>query len=146
VGAKSSRTGVAKGAQSSPSSSRPTSERVSPAATSSEAFPKQDRLLARGEFLRVQRGGRKYSTRSLLILVKPNRLGRTRVGIAVSKKYGNSVQRNRIKRLLREVVRRNRLLFPESIDLVFVPKRVGHAVSYQGLRDEVASLFWRRAS
>lgn len=95
--------------------------------------------------MRVQRGGRKLHTRSLLILVKQNRLGRTRLGIAVSKKYGNSVQRNRIKRLIRELFRRNHQLFPKCSDLVVVPKRVRHQVSYFGLQNELSTASARQA-
>jgi len=109
-----------------------------------ETFPKQSRLLKRAEYLRVQGSGRKLQTRSLLILTLPNRLGRTRLGIAVSKKYGKSVQRNRLKRLVREVFRRNRALFPAGADLVIIPKRVGHELGYALLVAELAELARRR--
>ena len=143
--AKSSRAEGARDAPGSPSSSRPTSECASPSGSHDEAFPKATRLLSRADFLRVQRGGLKQHTRSLLILFKPNRLGRTRLGIAVSKKYGNSVKRNRIKRLIREIFRRNQQLFQKCSDLVVVPKRVQHQVSYFGLLDELSSANVRRA-
>lgn len=108
-----------------------------------ERFPKRSRLLRRPEYLRVQRGGRKLHTRSLLILVKPNKLGRTRLGIAVSKKFGDSVQRNRAKRVVREVFRRNRRLFPGSVDLVVIPKRTRHRCGFHGLVEEISALRWR---
>jgi len=86
----------------------------------------------------VQGRGRKRHTRSLLILTRRNPLGTNRLGIAVSKKYGNSVKRNRIKRILREVFRRNRHLFEASADVVVVPKRVRHEVSYPLLLEELS--------
>jgi len=103
-----------------------------------ESFPKSARLLRRPEYLRVQGRGRKTHTRSLLILTRPNRLDRNRLGIAVSKKYGKSVQRNRIKRIIREVFRRNRQLFDASTDVVVVPKRVRHQVGYTMLLEELS--------
>ena len=109
-----------------------------------ERFAKGSRLLRRPEYLRVQRGGRKLHTRSLLILVKPNRLGRTRLGIAVSRKFGNSVHRNHAKRLVREVFRRNRSLFPGRMDLVVIPKRTRHRCDYHSLVQEISGLDWRR--
>jgi ribonuclease P protein component len=101
-------------------------------------------LLKRTEFVRVQRQGRKLETRSLLILVRPGMRGRTRLGVAVSKKFGGSVARNRVKRVIREVFRRNRSLFAESADVVVVPKRVRHRIEYHGLVDELRGIRRRR--
>ncbi len=77
------------------------------------------------------------------MLVYPVLEGRTRLGIVASKKFGNSVQRNRLKRLIREVYRRNRKLFPESSDLVVIPKRVRHRIDYHGLKEEFEKLSGR---
>ncbi len=76
-------------------------------------------------------------------MYRPNRLGRTRLGIAVSRKFGKSVQRNRIKRLVREVFRRNRGLFPDFTDIVVVPKRTSIRFYYAGLVEEIRRVSWR---
>jgi ribonuclease P protein component len=76
----------------------------------------------------------------MLLLVHPGARGRTRLGIVASKKLGKSVLRNRLKRLVREVFRRNRKLFPESSDLVIIPKRVRYGITYQSLREEFEEL------
>jgi ribonuclease P protein component len=47
----------------------------------------------------------------------------TRLGITVTRKIGNAVARNRIKRLVREVFRQNRQRLPSGLDLVFVAKQ-----------------------
>ena len=55
----------------------------------------------------------------------------------MTKKVGNAVQRNRIKRVVREVFRRNRQLFPSSHDLVFIAKRGTTDIDYASLLSEV---------
>lgn len=55
----------------------------------------------------------------------------------MTKKVGTAVQRNRIKRVVREVFRRNRHLFPPSHDVVFIAKRDAPQVSYDALLGEL---------
>ncbi len=55
----------------------------------------------------------------------------------MTKKVGNAVQRNHIKRVVREVFRLNRPLFPASHDVVFIAKRGAHQTDYASLLDEV---------
>lgn len=55
----------------------------------------------------------------------------------MTKKVGTAVQRNRIKRVVREVFRRNRHLFPPSHDVVFIAKRDAQQVSYDSLLGEL---------
>ena len=141
---KSSSGAGGRGELASPSRLQPTSRPSGRDGCSDEAFGKKDRLLKRADFVRVQKRGRKQETKSLLILVHPGRKGRTRLGIAVSKKYGSSVARNRVKRVVRELYRRNRPLFPKSSDVVVVPKRVRHRVDYPGLVEELKALRRRR--
>jgi ribonuclease P protein component len=141
---KSFRDAGGRGAHASPSRHRPTSKQGGRNGCLDEAFGKEDRLLKRADFVRVQKRGKKLETRSLLILVYPGRKGRTRLGIAVSKRFGSSVARNRVKRVVREVFRRNRSLFPKSADVVVVPKRVRHHVEYHGLVEEMMALRRRR--
>lgn len=109
----------------------------------SESFSKKDRLLRRADFVRVQSRGRKVYTKSLLMLVLENRIGRTRLGIAVSKKIGNSVKRNRWKRMIREIFRRNRSLFPTTVDIVVIPKRIPYMITYTMLLEEIKHISLR---
>ena len=65
---------------------------------------KQFRLKKRAAFAYVYRKGEKASARDLLLLSAKSKEG-LKIGLSVSKKVGNAVTRNRVKRLLREAVR-----------------------------------------
>ncbi len=105
-----------------------------------ETFTKRDRLRKRREFLAVQRGGRKLHLRDLLVFVRPVASGRTRVGVTVTKKVGNAVERNRVKRLVREVYRRNKARLPDGLDIVFVAKNSVVRAGYHDLGRQLGTL------
>ncbi|MEM8946535.1 MAG: ribonuclease P protein component [Planctomycetota bacterium] len=86
-------------------------------------FPKQARLLKSADFDRVFR--RRCSRSDGLIVVYGDRSDqdRPRLGLVVSKKCGNAVQRNRWKRSLREAFRLVQHQLPRQLDLVVLPKR-----------------------
>lgn len=63
------------------------------------------RLKKRKQFVRVMDKGRKLISSGLILLYAPNELTENRIGFTVTKKVGNAVTRNRIRRRLREVVR-----------------------------------------
>jgi ribonuclease P protein component len=75
------------------------------------SFPKSARLLRRADFLALLVGSRKISTKRFLIVWKQLDSSSARIGITVSKKVGNSVVRNRIKRYVREYFRQNKAYF-----------------------------------
>ena len=102
-----------------------------------QRFRSVDRLKKRYEFRRVQLSGRRIHTPHFLVVVQANALPNTRLGITVTKKVGTAVERNRIKRVVREVFRNNRLLFPASHDVVFIAKRDAKGISYEALLGEL---------
>ncbi len=102
-----------------------------------QRFRRVDRLKKRYEFRQAQRSGRRIHTSHFLILVQPNALQNRRLGITVTKKVGTAVQRNRIKRVVREVFRRNRELFPPAHDLVFIAKRGATSIDYDSVLSEL---------
>jgi ribonuclease P protein component len=65
---------------------------------------KRRRLSRSGEFERVYREGRSHASRHLVVYAfpRPENAGDPRLGVSVGRKLGGAVERNRIKRLLRE--------------------------------------------
>jgi ribonuclease P protein component len=105
-----------------------------------EGLSKSERIRRRGEFLRLQGGGRKLHTDHFLVFVGAQSGVTTRLGITVSRKVGTAVARNRVKRLVREAFRRHKLSFPQGLDLVFVAKRGADAVEYDQVVREIEKL------
>lgn len=60
-----------------------------------------------------------------------------RLGVTVTRQVANAVGRNRIKRIVREVFRQNRALFPDGADIVVVAKRDCSVQSYGEAREEM---------
>lgn len=106
-----------------------------------EGLPRGERLRKRAGFQAVQGKGRKLHTDSFLVFVLPQKIPRaTRLGITVSKKVGGSVERNRVKRLVREAFRRRKALFPQGLDLVFVAKRSAVEAEFDQVVREIEKL------
>jgi ribonuclease P protein component len=84
---------------------------------------KEMRIRKRAEFVAVQSDGKKLHGRHVLVLAKKRNDPETsgRLGITVTKKVGNAVVRNRIKRLVREWMRLHGWV-PTGWDIVVVAK------------------------
>ncbi len=109
------------------------------------AFPPEARLKRRYEFLRVQKRGHRVWGSRFIYYIRRGATDRTRIGITASKKVGNAVRRNRIKRWVREVFRQHPHLFPEPLDIVVIAKRGVEDLSYTAIRDEFIDVFTRYA-
>ena len=71
----------------------------------SKSFPVSRRVRRRRDFLAIYAGGEKFHSRHFLLFFLHESGAPQRVGLAVSRKVGNAVARNRVKRLLREFFR-----------------------------------------
>jgi len=80
-----------------------------------------ERIRRRPDYERIYGKGVRISSRLGTLFMLPNQQPRGRLGIAATRKLGGAVQRNRAKRLLREVFRRNKLA--PGFDVVFVARR-----------------------
>ena len=85
-------------------------------------FPKQRHVRKRPEFQEIQRQGRRVSTNHFVWIIarNPDPEHPSRLGITASKKFGNSVRRSRVKRVVREAFRQLQGMLPLGHDLVVI--------------------------
>ena len=88
-----------------------------------------------------ERGTRLHSRYATVFILANNR-DVSRLGIAATKKLGGAVQRNRAKRLIREVFRRNHIA--AGYDIVVIPKRDWLGASLTVLEADYRNLLERR--
>ncbi len=88
-----------------------------------QRFRKQDRMVHQSEFDQVRRSDQFAADQVLVVKAALNRRDRTRLGLAVSRRVGNAVFRNRWKRVIREAFRINRNAIPRGLDLVVRPRK-----------------------
>ncbi len=86
-------------------------------------FTKEDRILKRHEFIKISKEGRRLDNGHFLVIYTKGRQGKTRLGITVTKKVGNAVTRNRIKRLSREFFRQNRSRLGKPWNINIIAKK-----------------------
>lgn len=88
-----------------------------------ESLARCERLRGSKDFARIFREGEKVRLQGLTVRWVPNNLPWSRVGTSVGRRFGNAVRRNRAKRILKELYRTRKYLFPKGIDIVFMPGR-----------------------
>lgn len=100
-------------------------------------------MLKRPAFLECFAKGRKRNSANFLIFSLERGTEQTRIGITVSKKVGNAVRRNRIKRLLREFFRLHKELFLPGVDYSFVVKKNFSLNTFNDLVQELSPFLQR---
>jgi ribonuclease P protein component len=109
---------------------------------------KRGRLSRSAEFDRVFRQGRSQGNRVLVLYVFPRaEEGEQRMGVSVSRRVGGAVDRNRVKRLLREAFTQEADALPDGLDVVVVARPEARVVAerdgLEGIRGALAELIAR---
>ncbi|MGA2330741.1 MAG: ribonuclease P protein component [Syntrophales bacterium] len=104
-----------------------------------QSFGKHVRISKRRDYLTVYEQGMRSHSEHFTILVCKNEVGISRLGITVSKKVGSSVERNRIRRLVREFFRLNRSRLSTPQDIVIIARRNITTLAYKDVCTELES-------
>jgi ribonuclease P protein component len=102
-----------------------------------------ERLRHPHEFQHVFRHGTKLVTSTFILHILPTSASCSRLGMAVSKRVGNAVVRNRVKRLIRELFRQHKAIFQPTCDVVFVARHYAAEASLEELTRQFLSLLRR---
>ncbi|ABC77021.1 ribonuclease P protein component [Syntrophus aciditrophicus] len=101
---------------------------------------KSERIRKRRSYLQIYQHGKRSFTKHFTIVVSENDLDFPRLGMTVTKKIGNAVKRNRIKRLIREFFRLNKDRFKASQDIVIIAKGNTSSMKYADVCRELGVL------
>lgn len=107
---------------------------------SSNDFPKVNRLLNKQDFDRVYRHGRLLDTNNFKFYVLTKSEERPRLGIVTTRRLGNAVERNRIKRCIREIFRKNKERF-SNLDVIVKPESETVLMSNSELKNKFLNNF-----
>jgi ribonuclease P protein component len=119
---------------------------MAPTPAGSFFFPRARRLTHRSEYERVKRDGITQRGKFLMLNVMPvENSGPWRAGFVTSGRLGGAVVRNRVRRRLREIVRRHQHELRNGVWFVIIARHEAATASYSALKDEWLRLA-RRAS
>lgn len=101
-----------------------------------ENFTPLERIRKKKDFLHLYKEGKRYRGKYFILIYLSNELAFSRVAVVASKKLGNAVQRNKTKRWLRTLFRRNKELLAKPFDLIFIPRKEILGADWQRLGDD----------
>jgi ribonuclease P protein component len=123
------------------SADAPSRGQQQPARKSGADFPRAARLLKHSDFERIYKQGRRHFSPHMTVFYLAQREGGMRVGFTVGRPLGGAVERNRIKRRLREAVRLQRSVVPYPVDVVINPKKSVLTLEFEVVLLEVGRAF-----
>ena len=112
-----------------------------PAVREGATFPRAARLLKHADFERVYKQGRRHFSSHMTVFYLRQLEGNARVGFTVGRVLGGAIERNRIKRRLRETVRQRRAILTGPVDVVINPKKSVLKVEFPILLEEIGRAF-----
>ena len=104
-----------------------------------ERLTPAERIRKKSDFARLYREGGRFRGRYFTLVYRRNGEGRSRLGVVASRKVGSAVVRNRVKRRLRELFRRNKALLGDTIDLIVIARPEAGEAAWAEFREAYRS-------
>ena len=111
-------------------------------ATKNQSFTKSDRVLKREIFLKARGEGRARKSRHFVVVELQGASGELKLGITASRRIGNAVKRNRVKRLVREFFRLNKERLKSDTHYIVIARRDSHTLMYDTVYNELRRLMF----
>ena len=99
-------------------------------------FQRSSRLRSRDEFRRTKKYGKKITGRSVIFDILTEKFPYRRLGVTVSKRFGNAADRNRFKRLIREAFRLHQYLLPPGLIINASPHPQAPSPTFQEILED----------
>lgn len=103
-------------------------------------YPHSESLKKNRDFQLIYKEGKSCANRYLVLYVRKNGLAKSRLGVSVSKKVGNSVVRHRITRLVRESYRLQEDMFNSGLDMVVIARVNAKGRTFEEIRSALLHL------
>ena len=101
-------------------------------------------LKSNGDFRRMYAKAGSTAGSCVVLFLRRNRKGFSRLGLTVSSKLGNAVHRNRMRRRMKEAYRLIEVTLPSGYDIVLVARSGAYHAPFKELQLEIARLFGRQ--
>ena len=108
-------------------------------------LPKENRLKKEKEFEAVFKGGRTLKGKSVFLRYLINGTDKTRIGFVVSKKISKlAVERNKVKRRMREIIRLKKKDIKEGLSIVIISLPSIKGTTYQEMEEDLENLLSKK--
>jgi len=101
-----------------------------------ETFGPPERIRKQKDFLHLYKKGKRYRGKYFTLVYLSSALSFSRMAVVVSKKVGNAVKRNKIKRWIRTLFRRNKHMLKYPFDIIIIAKKEILEASWLMLQDD----------
>lgn len=102
---------------------------------------KKNRLRKNMEFKKVYKARKNFWNRNLILYIKRNGTKETRIGVSITRKVGNAVVRNKLKRRIKELNSRHIESLKAGYDIVIIPKKNAVDLSFKDLESALKHIY-----